>query len=945
MKGIAIPLVLFAAACSGLEKEAGTTVSFALYDEAGTRSSYVSGADYSVDKVLFAVYDKDGRLEYSTTSGQSFSYEFRKGEDYDIVALVNSSLAPGKIPATFGDGTAFREKLPASRLSPEIVSAKGLPMAGKIHIKESDLVAGSTVRIPIVRKFARLDIRVDFSSFYESLNGISRLDCETRLGEMISAVRISAGGVNGRISHFAPSSAKSGGDIMKTSTDSDSRRLTGTMLDLSIYVPENMKGTLLPGNGSPSGKTAAALGKEADLCTYVEIDFSMAREIMGVGGDLKYRFYPGADAVSNFDIEGGKAYPITLVPSFDNALDLEVEWKLDNSGWDDTRSLCFSQSRYFAPKGKVFRFSGKLDYEGRGSSPAFAGKDIFYSIRPASGEAWTDIESGLSAGTEIIPGVRFISASGCDEEGYEGLNLQFSSALGTKYKLRMNSRDGRHSASCDVTVITDEELGLSWNREPAVVAMKGSLSVSNLEPALNESLESFTVLEGKEHVRYSSSGKALSVSAISPGEVKILAKTSIFGEPGRSRIITLPISAPALHTTAASTDGRITLNPDGTSINLEPFYTIPGSSARYTSYDASLFAELLRPSVSVSGPWLGSSGTSSVNIAHINHSPEGSTIVEYLPLLSSSPVGAVTISPASSSCGVQPLSIQAHTFDIFADLRGNRSFGVYHDRSLVLPYRLRDKLNEPLKTEADFPVNAIFNGNRSLLSFFSDCLFTNGGYNNSVVITGTFSPRSSGGARLTKIAFEFIDGKDVKHLAGMHTLYARLTRGGETLTAKMGTFEVYTHIAVGGRMVSEGPMELVSVQMSNYDHIRGVFSSIVEFDDLKFRFNTGAIFNNPSPVPSGDMSDGYVNWGVFGLETMFYIPPRSIPYHRGDYMCPLLICTSDGKHTIPYGSVLHYVYPEGNHDRNDDGYYCLGYLFDYCKQSMGWIDYFDYYGL
>ena len=87
MKGIAIPLVLFAAACSGLEKEAGTTVSFALYDEAGTRSSYVSGADYAVDKVLYAVYDKDGRLEYSTTSGQSFSYEFRKGEDYDIQVL------------------------------------------------------------------------------------------------------------------------------------------------------------------------------------------------------------------------------------------------------------------------------------------------------------------------------------------------------------------------------------------------------------------------------------------------------------------------------------------------------------------------------------------------------------------------------------------------------------------------------------------------------------------------------------------------------------------------------------------------------------------------------------------------------------------------------------------------------------------------------------------
>ena len=61
-------------------------------------------------------------------------------------------------------------------------------------------------------------------------------------------------------------------------------------------------------------------------------------------------------------------------------------------------------------------------------------------------------------------------------------------------------------------------------------------------------------------------------------------------------------------------------------------------------------------------------------------------------------------------------------------------------------------------------------------------------------------------------------------------------------------------------------------------------------------------------------------------------------------MCPLLICKSNEFDTIPYGSVLHYEYPKQNLDSKGYGYYCLGYLFDYSKQSMGWIDYFDYYG-
>jgi len=242
-----------------------------------------------------------------------------------------------------------------------------------------------------------------------------------------------------------------------------------------------------------------------------------------------------------------------------------------------------------------------------------------------------------------------------------------------------------------------------------------------------------------------------------------------------------------------------------------------------------------------------------------------------------------------------------------------------------------------------FPGQFLFKADTSMVSFEGICKFE--GENKSLDITGKYSTRPSGDNVISGIAFKFLTQESKGHLAGKHTLYAKLTReNGEMITVKMGEFEVYTHFAIGGRLNrdSQGKVRAF-VAFSNFEKMQQACSQFINFDEIYLVFNRNmSLDDGPQSPTSGN--GVYVRNGVFGIEDYFYSPPNSISLAyltRSTYKCPILMCDKNGITLYPYTTYQNYIYPDRNLNSVKKGYYCLGYLSDYASCTKGWVDYFE----
>jgi len=116
--------------------------------------------------------------------------------------------------------------------------------------------------------------------------------------------------------------------------DYDASMVNGTRVQYTLYIPENDQGVLLEGNHDPSrkcpeGLEGAGKGERADLCTFVEFVGSVSPQAGGYGGDVRYRFYLGADAVQDFSVLGGRLYDVTLRLGAQGVFG--AEWKVASS--------------------------------------------------------------------------------------------------------------------------------------------------------------------------------------------------------------------------------------------------------------------------------------------------------------------------------------------------------------------------------------------------------------------------------------------------------------------------------------------------------------------------------------------------------------------------------------------------------------------------------------
>ena len=161
---------------------------------------------------------------------------------------------------------------------------------------------------------------------------------------------------NGRLQPFStlPQKAVEAADVLAESDyDPDMSATSASVATYSFYVPENMQGTLLPGNTDSRRKTREELlaqGKSAaePYVTFVEFEGALDPAAGGYGGDVTYRFYVGADNCSNFDLERGREYDIRL--TFRVGSLFEPDWKVRLDNWTDTRLFCLTADASFTDR-------------------------------------------------------------------------------------------------------------------------------------------------------------------------------------------------------------------------------------------------------------------------------------------------------------------------------------------------------------------------------------------------------------------------------------------------------------------------------------------------------------------------------------------------------------------------------------------------------------------
>ena len=226
------------------------------------------------------------------------------------------------------------------------VASCGIPYALiRKNVNTASLV-GSGQNLPDAdrcsRLFSKVTVRIDHGAF----------DGGGANPEFFVNTRLYLRQANGRLQPFSgqPQRAQEAADILVQSDfDPDMQSTNASVTTFSFYVPENMQGTLLPGNTDSRRKTrdeliARNLSAVEPYLTYMEFCGHLNPAAGGYGGDVTYRFYLGRDNCSNFDLERGREHKVSL--SFRVGSIFDSDWRVEPSLLD-TRNFALTADASF----------------------------------------------------------------------------------------------------------------------------------------------------------------------------------------------------------------------------------------------------------------------------------------------------------------------------------------------------------------------------------------------------------------------------------------------------------------------------------------------------------------------------------------------------------------------------------------------------------------------
>lgn len=302
--------------------------------------------DSSVDEIRSLVVigvDDAGftRMSYveNPPLSSKIKMSFLKGRAVEFYALANMGDVRGDIPIVDGVPAmqAFRYKVPSF----DKVNITGVPMSGRTSVPSGALSPGEDthVSLKVERLFSKVNVTID-------KRGITGASAAMPSGT------VSLRQVNRTLSPFGAggSVAKTADDIFAGESDyytfsvSDSADPTHTV---TLYVPENNHGELLPSSSTQDEKSlagAVATLPEKDFLTYIEYTATKQGSEDGVSADLTYRVYMGKDATGDFSVIRGAVYNATLSLSWDGLMWKVDGWRLEAENYEDSRAITISKT-------------------------------------------------------------------------------------------------------------------------------------------------------------------------------------------------------------------------------------------------------------------------------------------------------------------------------------------------------------------------------------------------------------------------------------------------------------------------------------------------------------------------------------------------------------------------------------------------------------------------
>jgi len=300
---------------------AGTVLVLDLESRAATRS--VLPDDQLVSDINLLIYNAEGLLEerryyparhFSVTDGTvQLKTELLTEVPYDIFVAANVGYALPALDREDVDTYRFHMAYPDEY-------SRGMPMSARLDAYVSH--GESSVRLPLVRAMARIDLNLDRS----------RLDSDVTF--MVTSVTVGNGPSS--VCLFADSKAESasqvfaggfvlsGSQVQALNTD-QSLGISGSV---SLFLLENLQGDLLE-TEEEEGKYFSE-GPYDKVCSYIEIagSYHSGSWHTQAGEPLIYRFYLGEGA-GNFDVFRNTACKVTV--HLEGTGLSEDSWRVDKS--------------------------------------------------------------------------------------------------------------------------------------------------------------------------------------------------------------------------------------------------------------------------------------------------------------------------------------------------------------------------------------------------------------------------------------------------------------------------------------------------------------------------------------------------------------------------------------------------------------------------------------
>ncbi len=198
---------------------------------------------------------------------------------------------------------------------------EGIPMYARQEVTVGEDCGEITVMLE--RLMAKISLRMDRTRLSDDVEMYAR---SVRIGNCPRRARVFGKNRIDDEDWFFPSGFSRTDQETAALNRSSSSGKSGTV---SLYMLENMQGTLQEPAGSDEEKPFDVDDRRSRVCSYIELELDYVSGTYYSGGEgLKYRFYLGENPGS-LDIERNCHYHITVAPEDDGLSD--DGWKVDKS--------------------------------------------------------------------------------------------------------------------------------------------------------------------------------------------------------------------------------------------------------------------------------------------------------------------------------------------------------------------------------------------------------------------------------------------------------------------------------------------------------------------------------------------------------------------------------------------------------------------------------------